>query len=190
MLRSALKEWAVICRVLAEGRQALLLRKGGIAESGGEFELEHPRFWLFPTYTHQQQTGIQPRVLPLLAEAEAERPPAGRVRLSHFAEATGVYRVNHLASALLLSDRHVWSEETIRARFAYRWPGLFVIPLRVYRAAEVFDLEDTAAYAGCRSWVDLGRDLPTDGATPVLDDAAFQGLRQSLDRILNPTALA
>ena len=31
MLRHAFKEWAVICKALAEGRQALILRKGGIA---------------------------------------------------------------------------------------------------------------------------------------------------------------
>jgi hypothetical protein len=37
----ALKEWAVICQALAEGRQTILLRKGGIAEPGGAFRVEH-----------------------------------------------------------------------------------------------------------------------------------------------------
>jgi len=32
MLAQAFKEWAVICRALAVGKQSLLLRKGGIAE--------------------------------------------------------------------------------------------------------------------------------------------------------------
>ena len=59
-LPHAFKEWAVICRALAEGKQALILRKGGIAETGGEFAVEHTRFWLFPTYTHQQRDGIRP----------------------------------------------------------------------------------------------------------------------------------
>jgi len=49
MLRHALKEWAVTCRALAEGRQAILLRKGGIGEAGGAFQVEHTRFWLLPT---------------------------------------------------------------------------------------------------------------------------------------------
>ena len=39
MLKDAFKEWAVICRALAEGRQALILRKGGIAEAGGDFRV-------------------------------------------------------------------------------------------------------------------------------------------------------
>ena len=35
MLDLALKEWAVICDLLATGRQTLVLRKGGIAEEQG-----------------------------------------------------------------------------------------------------------------------------------------------------------
>ena len=31
MLKHAFKEWAVICQALATGRQALVLRKGGVA---------------------------------------------------------------------------------------------------------------------------------------------------------------
>src|SRR5262249_6242277 len=84
MLKHAFKEWAVICRALAEGRQALILRKGGIEEPGGEFRLASRRFWLYPTYVHQQGTAIKPEAMPLLEQAEREKPPAGTVRLSHF----------------------------------------------------------------------------------------------------------
>jgi hypothetical protein len=190
MLSFAFKEWAVICKALAEGRQALILRKGGIAETAGDFRLEHTRFWLFPTYTHQQHAGIRPEAVPLLEQAEAERPPAGVVRLTHFAEVHGVYHVHDLVPALLLAHLHLWSDATVEARFAYRRPGLYVLPVRVYRAAEAFELPDTPEYQGCRSWVDLGRGLPTAGATPVLDDAAFADLRHSLSLLLTPTALA
>src|SRR5262249_13368626 len=67
--------------------------------------------------------------------------------------------------------------------------GLFVLPVRVYRAAEAFELPDTPEYQGCRSWVDQGRALPTEGE-PVLDDAAFADLRHSLALLLTPTAAA
>src|SRR5437870_481809 len=96
MLKHALKEWAVISKALAEGRQALILRKGGIAESTGEFQLEHTRFWLFPTYVHQQRTGIKPEALPLLEQVEAERPPSDTLRLSHYAEVAGVYELHDM----------------------------------------------------------------------------------------------
>src|SRR5262245_14779044 len=127
MLRHALKEWAVICRALAVGRQAVLLRKGGIAETAGEFRVEHDRFWLLPTYVHQQRAGVKSEALPLLAEAEADGPPEGRLRLHYFAE---VARVHHLGDASLLprlASLHLWSEETIQSRFTYRQPGLFLL---------------------------------------------------------------
>src|SRR5687768_17442292 len=68
-LQIALKEWATVCHALETGRQMLLLRKGGIYEAAGEFELENPQFLLFPTYLHQNlnmlkpgdQAGFEPR---------------------------------------------------------------------------------------------------------------------------------
>jgi hypothetical protein len=189
-LGHAFKEWAVICRALAEGRQAIILRKGGIAEAGGEFRVEHTRFWLFPTYVHQQRAGITAEAVPLLEQAEAERPPEGVVRLSHFALVQGVYHVQDPVGALRLAGLHYWSQETVQARFLYRTPGLFVLPARVYRAPQVYEIPDTAAYAGCRSWVELDHELPTDGATPVLDDEAFREVLRTLDRLLKPTAWA
>jgi hypothetical protein len=190
MLKHAFKEWAVICQALAEGRQALLLRKGGIAETGGAFQVEHTRFWLFPTYVHQQEDGISAEARPLLAKAKADRPGHDRIRLSHFAEVTGVYHVHDLIPALMLAHLHCWSEETVRKRFAYQAPGIFVIPLRVYKIPVPHEVADTPAHQGCKSWVELEHPLSTEGAQPVLSDDAMGDLRQSLDLLLNPTALA
>jgi hypothetical protein len=36
--------------------------------------------------------------------------------------------------------------------------------------------------------VDLGQELPTAGAAPVLSDPAFEELLRTLDRLLEPTA--
>jgi hypothetical protein len=182
-LRHAFKEWAVICRALAEGRQTIILRKGGVAEVGGAFRVEHDRFWLFPTYVHQQRAGIVAEAVPWLEQAEATRPPESVVGLSHFAEVTHAYHVLDLTKALNLAEFHCWSDETVRARFAYRSPGLFVLPVRVYQA-EAVELPDTPYYAGCKSWVELEQELPTTGAIPVLDDAEFDNVRRSLQRLL------
>ena len=59
-LQVALKEWAIVCRALEPGRQMLLLRKGGIYEAAGEFELENREFLLFPTYLHQNLKMLKP----------------------------------------------------------------------------------------------------------------------------------
>jgi hypothetical protein len=190
MFNHAFKEWAVICKALAEGKQALILRKGGIAERGNTFQPEHARFWLYPTYVHQQEHGIKPEHAHLLAEVAKERPPQGIVRLSSFVEVGGVYHVGDLNAVLLLNHLHLWTEETVRQRYAYKHPGLYVLPARVWRLPRTFDLIETPAYAGCKSWVELDRELPTEGATPVLVDAQFNELLHKLDAILNPTALA
>jgi hypothetical protein len=188
-LRIAFKEWAVICRALVDGKQALILRKGGIAERGGAFRVEQSRFWLYPTYVHQQEAVIVEDAAPMLAQVQADRPPDGIVRISHFAEAPCVYHVDDLKKAWKLAGLHLWSQETVEARFHYRTPVLYVLPVRIYRTTAV-DLPETPAYAGCKTWVDLGRDLPTTGATPVLSEADFDALVNTLDRILEPTALA
>src|SRR5207237_259436 len=161
--------WAVICRALAEGRQAILLRKGGIAESGGVFQAEQPRFWLFPTYVHQQQAGIIAEAKPLLELAEAAKPAPGVLRLEHWAEVAAVYHVQELEWLLRLEHLHCWSEEMVRSRFAYREPGLHVLAVRVYRMPLAIETEDKPAFAGCRSRVDLERSFSTAGAVPVMD---------------------
>jgi len=190
MLRTAFKEWAAVCRALALGRQAIILRKGGIAEAGGSFEPEHNRFWLYPTYVHQQQGGLKADAAQLVHADEAERPPAGILRLSHLAEVKAIYCVEKLFGALLLDDLHCWSEETVRQRFAYRTPGIYVLAVRVYTLPHAHELPERADFAGCRTWVDLGRDLPTERARPVLNDTQFDDVLLSLSRRLNPTALA
>jgi hypothetical protein len=59
----------------------------------------------------------------------------------------------------------------------------------VFAAPEPHELPDRPEYAGCRTWVDLDHDPPTDGSRPVLGDAAFDDLLLTLSRRLNPTAI-
>ncbi len=187
-LKEAFKEWAIICRALAEGRQTIILRKGGIAENGDQFTPEHNRFWLYPTWLHQNAGALTEEGRALLAAVEEEKPPQGVVRLSNYAEVVGVYRLHDIVGALKLAGLHLWSEETVEQRFLYREPGLYVLAVRVYRVPHAVDLVETPAYAGCRSWVELDRQLPIDGATPVLDDEKFRKTMNALDLLLQPRA--
>src|SRR5262249_23514837 len=159
---------------LAEGRQAIILRKGGIEESGGNFRVEHTRFWLYPTYVHQQPDGLKPAAGPLLDEALADQPPPGVLRLTHFAQGEAIYHVHNLAGALAIDELHLWSPQTVASRFAYRHPGLYVLAVRVFRSIRTFELPELPTYAGCRSWVELGEALPESPAQPALDDEAFR----------------
>src|SRR5438046_1731650 len=102
VLQHAFKEWAVICAALGQGLQSLILRKGGIDEQTGQFAVEQTRFWLYPTFVHQQNDGIQEDARPLLTQVEANHPPAGMVRLQHWAEIETIYRIREELPALLL----------------------------------------------------------------------------------------
>lgn len=187
MPRFAFKEWAVVCRALAEGRQALILRKGGIAEDGDIFRPDHDRFWLFPTYLHQRSESLKPAAAEGLAAVEAARPPAEVVRLTHYVEVPTAFRAARLEQVLELDRLHVWSEVTVRQRFDYRRPGLYVLPARVFQATEPVEVRNRPEYDGCKTWVDLEAERPVTG-TPVLADRAFAEVLESIDRAIHPEA--
>lgn len=189
MLRFAFKEWAVVCRALAEGCQALILRKGGIAEEGGVFRPDHARFWLLPTYLHQQADGLKPAAAAWLPDVARDRPPTDVVRLTHYVEVPGALRAARLEQVLDLDRLHVWSEATVRQRFAYREPGLFVLPARVYAAVTPVEVPNRPEWDGCKTWVDLGEPKPVTG-TPVLSDRAFADVLDAINRAVHPTAVA
>src|SRR3978361_1196205 len=67
-MTTAFKEWAVTVPALAEGDQLITLRKGGIREENKHFEIEHDRFFLYPTFDHQQGQFVR----------ESHRPELGR----------------------------------------------------------------------------------------------------------------
>jgi hypothetical protein len=177
MISVAFKEWAVICEALAAGRQSLILRKGGISEEGGEFRPEHSEFLLYPTYFHEHRSGIKPEFLPLLAAAEAAKPPAGTVRFTHFVRVESVTYVAPLESALALDPLHAWTPEVVKQRFNYRTPGLFMFTVRVFKLIQSVEEAERPEYAGCKTWVKLDTPVDTTGAAPVLSDGEFLGLQ-------------
>lgn len=170
----ALKEWAVLCQGLAEGRHILLLRKGGIAEPEGGFRMQRPRFWLYPTFVHQQDEGLSDAMRPLLARVWGNAPPPGSVCLRHIAEVALIQRSENLEQILSLEGYHGLSQQTVRSRFDYREPGLFLLALRVYRADRDILIPETAEYAGCKSWVKLSPTPSAPNLHPVLDNLEFE----------------
>lgn len=173
MTRFAFKEWAAICQALGDGRQSLILRKGGIAEAGGEFQPDHARFWLYPTAFHEHREALKEVAL---SDAVGSRD---RLHLSLIADVDRVFRVDDWAKVESLDDLHLWTREAVRKKFDYRAPGLFVLLTRIRVAAAPIEIEETPAFAGCKTWVDLGEDFRDDGAA-VLDEERFGALRATV----------
>lgn len=184
-LSVALKEWAIVCSAVETGRQLLLLRKGGIYESAGEFEVEHRHFLLFPTYLHQNATMLKADQAAHVQPASAE---PNEIRLSAAAAVTDIVQVASRAQVEAIDDEHVWTSSLIDMRFNYRPENpLYLLLVRAYRLSNPVMVENTPAYAGCKSWVPLEKETATAGAFPVLDDARYELRRRSiLDRIAIP----
>lgn len=161
VLSVALKEWAAVCRALAAGRQDVILRKGGIAEAGGKFRAEHAAFLLYPTYFHEHRDGIRPECGADYEEAEADRPPLGTIRLTHYCRVRAVRIVTDLQEALALAPRHILTEEVVRQRFAYRTPGLTVLEVETHPLPRPSIIPERPEYAGCKSWVVLKTAIET-----------------------------
>jgi len=185
----ALKEWAAIEDALAGGRLSVLVRKGGIHEKRGGFEVEHRGFWIYPTGWHQNEPELSPAFRGHLGDTP--RFPANQLALRVFCTVEDAWRVEDLAALERLGDLQPFSPETLRSRFEYRGrPYLHVIVVRAHVLPEPRIVPNTAAYEGCISWVQLENAVPTEAAKPVLDDAAFEALRAEVIARLGDAARA
>jgi hypothetical protein len=177
-LNVALKEWASVCSALEEGRQIILLRKGGILEAIGGFELEHPQFFLFPTHLHQNAQMLKEPERKRLVSLQEE--PA-QILLSSAATVTDIIRLRDRGQMDRVDDEHIWTPPLIDMRFNYRPQNpLYLLLLRIYRLAEPITIQNTPEYAGCKSWVPLEASMKTAGARPVLDDSAYHSKRKRI----------
>jgi hypothetical protein len=197
----AFKEWAVTVRALAEGEQLITLRKGGIREENKHFEIEHDRFFLYPTFDHQQVGMVRESHRPELGRALEEgvwadgEPPASaldsptgvpqpeRVRIRAWAEVAASYLITDPRAVDALSPFYVWTTDYAekRLRWKRRHP-LHVMLLRTYRIPRPVTVKVRDEYLGCRSWLELQRDLPFEG-TPVLSDEEFERAAYEIEAI-------
>lgn len=153
--RVAFKEWAVICRALADGRQDVILRKGGLVDPAGGFRPDHPEFLLMPTFVHQAPESLVPEARHLLTDIDADRPPDGHVVFRHAARVRQVNRVRRIEDLAAYRARHVWSDAVVMERF-HRWADeLHVLEVDVAPLAEPFAVPWNDSFGGCRSWVEL-----------------------------------
>ena len=176
VLPIALKEWATVCHALETGRQMLLLRKGGIYEAAGEFELENPQFLLFPTYLHQNLAMLKPNDQ-VGFEPRSSEPQ--QIRISAGGEVTDIVQLKSRPQMDALDAEHVWMPPLIDMRFNYKPQNpLYLMLVRAYRLHEPQVIENTVAYAGCKSWVPLEQAIDTSSAKPVLDDSTYEAKRR------------
>jgi hypothetical protein len=180
---AALKEWAIVCQALANGRQTLLIRKGGIQEVKDGFEVTHRCFWLFPTYAHQNTTDLVPAVHEEFRAVQASGPAPGVLPIRLYATVEDVLSVTDLERLRGLEGQHVLSWECVASRFHYRnKPGVHVLVLRTYRRPEPTLVQNRSWYDGCVSWVELDQSLDPDGCVAVVSDTDFAARAATIRR--------
>ena len=180
-LTTSLKEWAVVQRSLLEGHQIILLRKGGIVEDTGDFDLKAPSFLLFPTYAHETERfgDLQECFGQWLREEEARNPGPGLLKIEAAAEVTDIVRVDDREKLIKLMPQHIWSRQFIDGRYDWEpYKPIFVLLLRAYRLSEPTLVEMRREYGGCRSWIDIAEPVSTLGAVPSISDATFDKRRE------------
>jgi hypothetical protein len=167
---AALKEWSAVVHALLEGRQRVLLRKGGIGEK--RFEVAAQEFLLFPTVAHSHAERVRPEHRDLLAAAAADSTDE-HLLVRAAAKVVAAQLVNRPDGLGAIEDLHIWTAESVRAdRLDFRPKHkLAVLVVSAIPLVEPVRLTRTPEYAGCTSWVQLPV-RPMLGA-PVHDDASL-----------------
>ena len=184
----AFKEWHIIVKALGAGAQILILRKGGIAEGRGGFQVGASRFWLFPTRFHQQLEKTKPAAarfapadLGTNGQPSSQFSAPASIELRYFADIIQNEFLTDWSAVARLDPHHLWTEATIRERFDWSRPaGLHALVVRVHKLATPLTRPLTPDLGGCKSWIDLDCDFSAHPSAPVLSGAAFAARRSTL----------
>ena len=175
-LADALKEWAVAIRALREGRQVMLLRKGGLLDANGEFHLAARRVLLFPTYLHEDEQGgsLQPCYGAWLADETRRRPTGEVVRVSAWAEITDAWEITRPNALYQMASQHIYSDQFLRFRIENEpHKPLYALFLRTYELPHFADVPMEPDYYGCKSWLQLHPPLDTARSVAALSDHTY-----------------
>ncbi|MGE2718654.1 DUF1802 family protein [Mycolicibacterium celeriflavum] len=171
LTQPGLKEWSAAVHALLDGRQTVLLRKGGIHEK--RFAVSASRFLLFPTVAHSHAERVRPEHRDLLEPAAADSTDDAVV-IRAGARVVAAVEVIRPEALEEIEPLHIWTDESVRAdrldfRPKHRLTALVVQASPLERPLR---LERTPDYRGCTSWVQL----PVDAqwAAPVHDDATLR----------------
>jgi len=175
----ALKEWGAVALALLEGRQTVLLRKGGIHEK--RFEVGRDRFVLFPTVAHSHVERVRPEHRDLvergMGEVDAE---AGTFVVRCGVSLVDVVAVDRPEGLAAIQDLHIWTADSVLSdRLQFRpKQALQVLVVRAVALPKAVPLPRLEEYGGCKSWVDLPLAWDGQGQAACDDDRLVEDARR------------
>ncbi|TLX85877.1 MAG: DUF1802 family protein [Thaumarchaeota archaeon] len=197
----ALKEWAIICRALEEGKQSILLRKGGVLEYKKGFEISQKIFLLYPTFEHQSKEYLQPNYLEnfeLLVEGKdsiTNNDKLNTIRI--LASIEEIHEFCDETTLSKLEKYHIWNERYVQSRMNYNpKKPMNALFLRVYKLPKPISIDVKPEWAGCKSWIEIElskrygdsygniKELLNE-CEPVIDKDDFQKMYNDFTEIWN-----
>jgi len=168
-MMNALKEWATVVNALENGDQTVLLRKGGILEDSSGFVVESEKFFLFPTFEHQETKHLKPQFHNHLEDALASKPKDGINNITSFAHVLYQKDIDSEDKINALSPFHILSDSYVKERI--EWlpeKSMKALFLRTYKVPE-FEIPIKPEYHGCKSWIELN-EKDRDAKSVLSDD--------------------
>ena len=154
-MMDALKEWATVVKALEQGKQTVILRKGGILETASGFNIESKKFFLFPTWEHQETKHVKPEFHIFLKDVLNKKPDEGLNKITSYAEILFEKDVISDNTISELSSFHVWSDSYIKER--RNWmpeKPMKAVFLKTVIIPE-FNLPLKPEFQGCKSWIEI-----------------------------------
>ncbi|MEM7557117.1 MAG: DUF1802 family protein [Cyanobacteria bacterium P01_A01_bin.84] len=176
----AFKEWETAIKALEAGKTIMLLRKGGIHERGGKFQVSHEQVLLYPTYEHQQSSMIKPEYTQGINQTTSDCN-SDKLCISSWAKITDILPVDDESIINSLTPFHVWKQNFISDRLKWK-PSrpLYILLLRVYKLPQIQYLPYLPKYGGCKSWIELTESIDISNTKPVIYDSTYS---QIVDKI-------
>lgn len=196
----ALKEWSIVCRALEEGKQSVLLRKGGILEYRDGFEISQKIFVVYPTVEHQSKEYLQQdylREFELFLEKNDPNFEDKTNTITILAQIEGMEEFNDESKLAKLEKYHIWNEKYVNMRMSYNpKKPMNALLLRIYKLPEPISIKVNPEWAGCKSWINI--ELPKingissdnihkllNQCEPAIKENDFQKIYDSFTEIWN-----
>eukprot|EP00892_Ulva_mutabilis_P007818 jgi/Ulvmu1/5408/UM022_0203.1 len=159
----ALKEWSINISAILDGKQQVLLRRGGIRE--GAFKCsDQNQFVLFPTGYHTDPELCKPgTATPYHQGLEWDPKHADSIPICGVAKAEDQFTTMNADVFYMLEDLHIWTDSFYAKRLERRTSQpITVILLRAWRFKEPVILPQADSHWGCFSWLTLEADSFVD----------------------------
>ena len=177
LLDYALKEWAIAVKAIEQGKQFVLLRKGGILDQG--FNIASDKFLLFPTHEHQHEQYVRDEFKGWFKDI------ANKHTITSAASIAKVYETFDKDKLLRLSKYHIYNEDFIDYRLSiYKDKPVKVIVVRGYMLDEPIIIEDKPEYAGCRSWINISINAKVR-EEPIVSNNRFNDILADIEVIMD-----